>query len=310
VKLQAGPEDRGLRLDVFLSEHLHNLTRSQIQLLNRSGAIRVEGRRDKAGYRIRGGESIEVDLQAVEPALLTPEQIPLQIYFEDSEFAVIEKPAGMVVHPGSGTKTGTVAHGLLFHFQNLSTAGGKSRPGIVHRLDKNTSGLLIVAKNNVAHARLSKAFHDREIEKMYVALVHGRLPRAVGTIELPVGRHPTIRTRMAAGNPHGRTAYTEYRVLEHFRGFSFLEIRIKTGRTHQIRVHLSAIGHPVVGDNVYGERNCKEFSKKYGQLDRFFLHAATLRFRHPVTGASLEFHSPLPQELQNVLKSVKSDGGR
>jgi 23S rRNA pseudouridine1911/1915/1917 synthase len=305
VKLQAGPDDRGQRLDVFLAERLNNLTRSQIQLLNRSGAIRVEGRLDKAGYRLRGGESIEVDLHAVEPASLTPEQIPLQIYFEDQDLAVIEKPAGMVVHPGSGTKTGTVAHGLLFHFRQLSTAGGASRPGIVHRLDKNTSGLLIVAKNNMAHALLSKAFHDREIEKTYVALVHGRLRRDAGTIELTVGRHPTIRTRMAAGKASGRTAYTQYRVLERLRDFSLLQIGIKTGRTHQIRVHLSAIGHPVVGDSVYGERSCKEFSKKYGSLDRLFLHAVSLRFRHPATGAPLEFHSPLPQQLQNVLKSVK-----
>src|SRR6185503_1714471 len=162
MKLLAGPDDRGLRLDVFLAQHLENLTRSQIQMLNRSGAIRVEGRQDKAGYRIRGGETIEVDLQAVQPASLTPEQIPLQIYFEDQDLAVIEKPAGLVVHPGSGSKTGTVVHGLLFHFQTLSSAGGTSRPGIVHRLDKNTSGLLIVAKNNVAHSRLSSAFQDRQ----------------------------------------------------------------------------------------------------------------------------------------------------
>src|SRR5437764_173179 len=203
MKLQARPDDRGLRLDVFLARHVETLTRSQIQMLNRSGAIRIDGRQDKAGYRVRGGETIEVDLQALEPASLTPKQIPLQIYFEDEDFAVIEKPAGIVVHPGSGTKTDTVVHGLLFHFQNLSTTGGAVRPGIVHRLDKNTSGLLIVAKNNVAHARLSKAFQDREIHKTYLALVHGRLPKSAGTIELTVGRHPTVRTKMAAGNSRG-----------------------------------------------------------------------------------------------------------
>src|SRR6266702_2268784 len=183
MKLQAGSDDRGLRLDVFLARRLENLTRSQIQLLNRSGAISIEGRQEKAGYKIRGGESIELDVRALEPAPLRPVQLPLQIYFEDQDLAVIEKPAGLVVHPGSGTSNGTIVHGLLFHFQNLSDIGGESRPGIVHRLDKKTSGLLIVAKNNVAHARLSKAFHDREVQKTYLALVHGRPAREMGTIE-------------------------------------------------------------------------------------------------------------------------------
>jgi 23S rRNA pseudouridine1911/1915/1917 synthase len=306
MKLLAGRDDRGLRLDVFLAKRLEKLTRSQIQILNRSGSVRVEGRSDKSGYRIRGGETIEVDLAALVPPPLTPEQIPLQIYFEDDDLAVIEKPAGLVVHPGSGTKKETVVHGLLFHFQTLSDVGGTARPGIVHRLDKKTSGLLIVAKNNAAHARLSRAFSERQIHKTYLALVHGKPPAAAGTIELTVGRHPTIRTKMAAGRPHGRAAYTQYRVLEQFRSFSLLELEIKTGRTHQIRVHLSAIGCPVVGDDVYGERSYREFTKQYGELNRYFLHAAALRFTHPTTGVPLEFHSVLPSELQKLLKSIKS----
>jgi 23S rRNA pseudouridine1911/1915/1917 synthase len=306
VKLQAGPDDRGLRLDIFLSRHIEALTRSQIQLLNRSGAISIDGRLDKAGYRIRGGETIEVDLQAVEPAPITPEQLPLQIYFEDQDLAVIEKPAGLVVHPGSGTRGGTIANALLFHFQNLSDVGGEGRPGIVHRLDKKTSGLLIVAKNNVAHARLSSAFQDRKVQKTYLALVHGKPRRPSAAIELAVGRHPTIRTRMAAGQTKGRAAYSEYKVVEHYRGFSLLEVKIRTGRTHQIRVHLSAIGHPVVGDDVYGERSHKEFTRKFGELHRYFLHAAALRFDHPMTGKPMEFHSPLPEELQKLLQRIKS----
>jgi 23S rRNA pseudouridine1911/1915/1917 synthase len=304
VKLQAGPDDRGLRLDVFLAQRLKDVTRSQIQLLNRSGAIRIDGRADKAGYRIRGGETVEVDLQAIEPSPLTPEQIPLHIYFEDRDLAVIEKPAGLIVHPGSGTGRKTVVHGLLFHFQSLSDIGGTSRPGIVHRLDKKTSGLLIVAKNNVAHARLSKAFQDRQIEKTYLALVHGRPARETGAIGLSVGRHPTLRTKMAAGR--GRPALTEYRLTEQFRGFSLLEVTIKTGRTHQIRVHLSAIGHPVVGDDLYGGRWYKDFTRKFGEPGRYFLHAACLRFAHPATGEILEFHSPLPMQLQKLLKSIES----
>jgi 23S rRNA pseudouridine1911/1915/1917 synthase len=306
MKLLAGPDDRGVRLDVFLAQRLNDLTRSQIQILNRSGAIRVDGRQDKAGYRIRGGETIEVELQGLEPAPIKAEQIPLQIYFEDDDLAVIEKPAGLVVHPGSGTTTGTVVHGLVYHFQSLSSAGGASRPGIVHRLDKKTSGLLIVAKNNTTHAQLSRAFQERRVEKIYMALVHGKPSKQEAAIELSVGRHPAVRTKMAAGKSNGRSAYSEYRVLEHFRGFSLLEVKIKTGRTHQIRVHLSAIGHPVVGDDVYGERSYKEFAKKFGRLDRYFLHASTLRFTHPTTGRPLEFHSPLPLELQNFLMRIKS----
>jgi 23S rRNA pseudouridine1911/1915/1917 synthase len=306
MKLQAGPDDRGLRLDVFLAQRLENLTRSQIQLLNRSGAIRIEGQTDKSGYRIRGGETIEVDLRALTPSPIKAEQIPLQIYFEDRDIAVIEKPAGLVVHPGSGTRGATLVHGLLFHFQHLSDAGGETRPGIVHRLDKKTSGLLLVAKNNVAHARLSKDFQDRKVQKTYIALVHGRLGRQTGTIELPVGRHPSVRTKMTADAVRGRSAFTEYRVMEEFRGFSLLEVKIKTGRTHQIRVHLSAIGHPVAGDDVYGERSYKEFINRFGRFDRYFLHAVSLRLNHPMTGELLEFHSPLPFQLQKLLESIKS----
>jgi 23S rRNA pseudouridine1911/1915/1917 synthase len=306
MKLRAAAEDRGLRLDVFLAQHLENLTRSQIQLLNRSGSILIEGHPDKSGYRIRGGETIEVDLKSLQQAPLTPEQMPLQIYFEDNEIAVVDKPAGLVVHPGSGTTQATLVHGLLFHFQELSDVGGEARPGIVHRLDKKTSGLLVVAKNNVAHARLSKEFQDRAIQKKYIALVHGKLKQPTGTIELSVGRHPTIRTKMSVSPVRGRSAFTEYRVVEDFRGFSLLEVRIKTGRTHQIRVHLSAIGHPIVGDDVYGERSYKEFVRKFGNMDRYFLHAAELRFTHPTTGKPLEFQSPLPPELQNLLKRIKS----
>ena len=306
MKLQAEPDERGIRLDVFLSRRLENLTRSQIQLLNRSGAILVEGRRDKAGYKIRGGETIDVDLQALDAAPLTPEQMPLQIYFEDEDLAVIEKPAGVVVHPGSGTRNATIVHGLLFHFQNLSDAAGKARPGIVHRLDKWTSGLMIVAKNNVAHAKLSKAFHDRQIQKTYVAIVHGRPRQRSGVIESSIGRHPKVRTKMAAMEDGGRSAHTEYRTVQEFRDFTLLEVKIKTGRTHQIRVHLSSIGHPVVGDDVYGERNYNQFIKKFGEPNRYFLHAAELRLTHPATGMPLEFHSTLPEQLQKFLKSIES----
>jgi len=303
--LETHPEDRGLRLDVFLAQRLDSLTRSHIQTLNRSGAIRIDGRQEKSGYRIRGGETIEVNLLPPEPFPLKPEQMPLQIHYEDQDLAVIEKPAGIAVHPGAGPTAATVVHGLLARFQSLSKAGGEGRPGIVHRLDKWTSGLLVVAKNDAAHVRLSQAFQERRVEKIYVALVHGKLPRPSGEITLNIGRHTSVRTRMAARRSGGRTAYTSYRVVEAWNGFSLLEVQLRTGRTHQIRVHLSSIGHPVVGDNVYGERQYRAFAQKYGPPGRYFLHAAELRFTHPMTGAELSFHSPLPPDLQSLLGRLK-----
>jgi 23S rRNA pseudouridine1911/1915/1917 synthase len=306
MKLRAEPEDRGTRLDVFLARRLDSLTRSQVQILNRAGAVQIDGSPEKAGYRLRGGEHIDVDLDILKPVPLKAEQIPLQIIFEDTDMAVIDKPAGMVVHPGSGAGSGTMVHALMSHFTTLSDRGGQSRPGIVHRLDKWTSGLIVVAKNNTAHGVLAQAFHDRKVCKTYVALVHGKIARSAGLIDLSIGRHPAIRTRMAANTSRGRAARSEYEVVEYIGRFSLLNVRIMTGRTHQIRVHLSAIGHPVVGDDVYGESADREFRKKYGPLNRYFLHAAELRFDHPVTGRAMAFQSPLPGELLSLLQRLRS----
>jgi len=305
MKFTTGPEDRGLRLDHFLAHRLPHITRSQIQHLNQLGAVLIDGRVEKSGYRIRGSERIDISLNSLESTPLTAEQIPLQIYFEDEDLAIVEKPAGLVVHPGAGVQRGTLVHALLYHFRNLSDFGGEGRPGIVHRLDKWTSGLLVIAKNNAAHGLLGKAFQDRKVVKSYIALVHGRLQQKSGALQMPIGRHSTIRTRMAAVTEKGRSALTQYKVLEEFREFSLVEVRIQTGRTHQIRVHFSAVGHPVVGDDVYGERVNAAFSKKFGPLGRYFLHAAYLSFAHPATGKELEFHSPLPPELQNFLKRIR-----
>lgn len=306
MKLQAGPEDRGLRFDIFLVQHLEGVTRSQIQALNRAGAIEVNGRKEKAGYRIRGGETIEINLKPLEQAFVEVEPIPIHIYYEDDDLAVIEKPAGLVVHPGAGTRCGTLVNALLAHFKRLSDWGGQARPGIVHRLDKWASGLMIIAKNNVAHRKLALAFHDRQIHKTYIALVHGKIAHASGFIDFSIGRHPTVRTRMAAKTSSGRAAYTEYRVLERLPHFSLLELKLRTGRTHQVRVHLSAIGHPVVGDRVYGENTYRKFAKKFqGGSERYFLHAAELEFTHPTTGSFLRFHSPLPEELETLLEQCR-----
>ena len=307
--LQAGPDDRGLRLDIFLTRRLASLTRSHIQTLNRTGAVRVEGQPEKSGYRLRGNEAVDVDLDSRPPTGLEPRDIPLFVVYEDEDLAVIEKPAGLVVHPGAGTGPDSVAHGLLHRFRNLSQAGGMGRPGIVHRLDKWTSGLLIVAKNDWAHACLGQAFQDRAIEKTYLALVHGRLRQASGEIALNIGRHSTLRTRMSVQPERGRVALSAYRRVEAVGDFTLLEVRIKTGRTHQIRVHLAAVGHPVVGDEVYGERRYSQFTRKFGKPGRYFLHAVELKFAHPRTGEILHFHSPLPADLSTLLERIRGEAG-
>ena len=302
MTLQTGPEDRGLRLDVFLARHLSQFTRSHIQTLNRSGAVLIEGRREKTGYKLKGHEAIEVNVDAASPTTVEPRSIPIAVVYEDDDLAVIDKAAGLAVHPGAGTKD-TLVHALLFKFRSLSQAGG-IRPGIVHRIDKWTSGLLVVAKNDWTHARLSRAFQDRMVEKSYVALVHGKMQKPSGEIALNIGRHTTIRSRMSAQTGRGRAAFSSYRTLSEAGTFSLLEVRIKTGRTHQIRVHLSAIGHPVVGDDVYGERQYAQFAKKYGKPGRYFLHAAELKFAHPRTGEVLHFRTPLPVELVRLFERL------
>jgi len=303
--LRAGPEDRGLRLDVFLARQLAQFTRSHIQALNRAGAVRIGDRTEKAGYRLRGDEVVEVALETTRETSLVPQEMPLEVLHEDEDLAVIEKPAGLVVHPGAGTTGPTLVHGLMYKFRSLSGAGGEARPGIVHRLDKWTSGLIVVAKNDWTHARLSRAFQDRAVEKTYLALVHGKLRQTSGDIALNIGRHSRVRTRMSVQQGRGRVALSTYRRLEEFGDFSLLEVRIHTGRTHQIRVHLAAIGHAVVGDDVYGERRYAAFARKYGKPGRYFLHASELKFTHPRTGAILHFRSPLPDDLSSLMERIR-----
>jgi 23S rRNA pseudouridine1911/1915/1917 synthase len=305
LKLHPEPDDRGLRLDHFLARRLPQFTRSHIQALNRTGAVLVDGQVEKTGYRLRGSELVEVEVLPTPRQTLEPQAIPLTVVYEDDDLAVIDKPAGISVHPGAGTGVNTLVHALLYRFKNLSGAGGESRPGIVHRLDKWTSGLMVVAKTDDAHVGLSRQFQDRTVEKSYLALVHGKLKTASGEVALNIGRHPRIRTRMSTHRGRGRTALSTYRTLEEVGGFTLLEVRIQTGRTHQIRVHLSAIGHPVAGDDVYGEHRYGQFVKKYGTPGRYFLHAAELKFVHPRTGETLSFRSPLPVELGALLERIR-----
>ncbi len=290
--------DAGKRLDLLLHQQIADISRSRIQDWIRAGRVRVNGAAVRASYQVRGGDRIAAEPADPPPLHAVPEEIPLQVLYEDDDLVAIDKPAGMVVHAGAGVHSGTLVNALLHRFQSLSGVGGALRPGIVHRLDRFTSGVLLVAKNDTAHQRLAAQFSSRQVEKVYLALVHGEVKPDHGRIERPITRDPLHRTRMTARLDQGRAAWSEYRVRRHCGRFTLLEVRIGTGRTHQIRVHLSSIGHPVVGDTLYGAPARVEGMPPLG---RYFLHAHCIRFRQPTTGAELELTSPLPRELEEWL---------
>jgi 23S rRNA pseudouridine1911/1915/1917 synthase len=301
-------ERSGERVDSYLSSVLENISRTRLQRAIEDGDVLVNLRTVKSSYRLRPGDKIEIDLPEPPQVALVPENIPLRVVYEDADIVVVDKPAGMVVHPGAGVRSRTLANALAFHFSQLSDkAGGLIRPGIVHRLDKETSGLLVVAKNEAAHERLSEQFHDRIVGKVYIALVYGRLARDRGEIDARIGRSPRNRTRMAVlSGGAGRAAQTAFEVTARYSQFTLLRVRMKTGRTHQIRVHLSHVGHPVAGDLVYGtgrENALRDPSVKRALkgLGRHFLHAGKLGFKHPATGERMVFESPLPEELSEFL---------
>ena len=282
------------------------MSRSRLQELVRGGQARGAGDAvRRPGLRLRGGERIELTLVERPPLAAAPEAIPLRGLYEDDDLVAVDKPAGMTVHPGAGARSGTLVNALLHRYGRLSSAGGPLRPGIVHRLDKPTSGVLLVAKNDEAHARLAEQFRRRLLEKRYLALVHGRLPRAHDTIRLPVARDLVRRTRMTTRRRQGRAALTEYRVLGSAGGFTLAEALLHTGRTHQIRVHFAALGHPVVGDTLYGApRELRWGNVTRPTLNRIFLHAARLRFQHPRTGKVVEVRAELPAELEELLRAL------
>jgi len=306
VKLVAGAEAEGTRLDLLLPQVMPNLSRSQVQVLNRGGRIRVNGLVAKSGYRVRAGDELVVDLPPTPSERLEPEAIPVEVRYEDPYLLVLDKAAGMVVHPGAGNRQGTLVNALLSRYPDLVGAGADTRPGIVHRLDRLTSGLIVVARTRRSHEHLSQSFRDRRVRKSYIALVHGSPKDDTGYVDLRIRRDPRVRTRMAVHGETGRTALSEYRVVERAREFTLLEVKIRTGRTHQIRVHLSAIGHPVVGDPTYGEKHHSAFVRRHGEFDRYFLHASNLAFPHPASGAMVEFESSLPAELQKLWAELKS----
>jgi 23S rRNA pseudouridine1911/1915/1917 synthase len=309
LHLSVPAENEGERLDAFLASRVEGWSRARLQRLIEDADVLVNGRAVKSSYKLHPHDEIEVELTPPPSASFAPENIPLDVVHEDDELIVVNKPAGIVVHPAAGVMSGTLANALAFHFQQLSTAGGVVRPGIVHRLDKGTSGLMVVAKTESAHENLADQFRDREIFKSYVALVHGRVEKRTGQIDQPIARDRGNRTRMAVVRG-GRPSLSIYRVRKRFERFTLLNVELKTGRTHQIRVHLAWLKHPVVGDEAYGTGRDKtipdhKLRSVVAALGRQFLHAEQLGFRHPKTGEEMRFSSPIPVELQAVLNEIK-----
>ncbi len=305
--LLAESHDAGKRLDSFLHERLPEWSRSRLQGWIKEKRVLTDGKETRASHLLRGGESISVAPVELAPLRAEPEALPLAILYEDADVVVVDKPAGMVVHAGAGHASGTLVNAVLHHFGSLSSINGDLRPGIVHRLDRETSGVLVVARTDRAHQSLAQQFHDRQVEKIYFALVHGRLKQPVGQITSPITRDPLHRTRMTTRLGTGRTALTEYEVTEQFQYFDFLRVRIGTGRTHQIRVHLSSLGHAVVGDRLYG---APANIPGVPALGRFFLHAHRLQFASPSTGEPIAVESPLPTELAEFLAQRRAQTAR
>ncbi len=302
ILLQAVPEDRGKRLDWFLHQKLPEYSRSRLQSWIKDEQVRLNGAAARSSYLLRGNETVEVIPNSLPPLKAAAEDLPLTILYEDADVIVVNKPAGMVVHAGAGNHRGTLVNALLHHFGQLSQVGGDLRPGIVHRLDKDTSGVLVVARNDRAHQLLAAQFQAREVEKIYLALAHEHPAPAEGTICKPIARDPVRRTRMTVRLPSGRKAVTHYQILEQIGKFSYLKVKIETGRTHQIRVHLASIGHPLGGDTLYG---APREIPGLPNLNRVFLHAASLRFQSPSTGQPIQVETPLAPGLQNWLEQLK-----
>jgi len=297
---EVDPARAGTRLDVYLAGESPGTSRSYLQRLIGDGLVKVNGAPSKPGYRVKPGDEIVLCVPYPEELKVEPEPLPLDIYYEDADVIVINKPRGMVVHPAEGNYSGTLVNALLYHCRDLSGINGVLRPGIVHRLDKDTSGLLMAAKNDAAHLELARQLKDRRVVRRYLALVHGRIEEDSGTIEAPIGRHSRDRQRMAvAAAGGGKPAVTHYRVVQRFAKSTLLKVRLETGRTHQIRVHLAYLGHPLVGDGKYAPRR-----DHYGLAGQF-LHAAVLGFTHPRTKEYLAFEAPLPVELADFLRKIR-----
>lgn len=311
------PSAAGQRLDVFVGARLPDCSRSFAAQLIAGGHVRVNDRPQKQGHRLKTGDAVTGCIPPPRPAGFLPEPIPLAILYEDRHIVVINKPPGLVVHPAPGHYSGTLVNGLLYHCPDLGGIGSELRPGIVHRLDKDTSGTLVVAKDGAALEGLNAQFKARTVQKTYLGLVHGTMPAAEGTIRLPIGRHPVDRKRMSVASRKTRAAETGWRVRRRFPGFTLLELDLKTGRTHQIRVHCAAVRHPIVGDPVYGKRNAgsrgsgdaspsTEINELLSTLRRQMLHAWRIGFVHPASGAPMTFESPMPSDMRRLIAELEA----
>jgi 23S rRNA pseudouridine1911/1915/1917 synthase len=306
VALELSESRRGERLDQALPDLVPGHSRASLQRLIREGHVQVDGRAARAAYRIRGGELVRVHVPAPVPSGIEPEAIPLHVLYEDSDLLVIDKAAGMTVHPGAGVRGGTLVNALLHHGRGLSSIGGVERPGIVHRLDRDTSGVLVVARNDRTHRHLAAQFKGRSVEKIYDALVWGRPRSASGRIDQPIGRHQAARVRMAVRRD-GRPSVTRFSIARTLGPMTLLEVRPETGRTHQIRVHLAHLGHPVVGDPLYGGRRARGPEELSG-FEGLALHARSLSFDHPADGRRLRFEAPRPEPFERLIERLAKPG--
>ena len=298
-------EAAGTRIDKFLADACPDLSRSFLQKLLKESSVTADGKAVKSSFKVNGGETIAFEVPKPQEAAIEAENIPLDILYEDSDVILVNKPKGMVVHPAAGHYTGTLVNALMYHCKDqLSGINGVMRPGIVHRIDMNTTGVLVVCKNDFAHNSLAEQLKVHSITRVYYAIVFGNLREDEGTVHAPIGRHPTDRKKMSIHSKQGRDAITHYRVLERFGAYTFIECRLETGRTHQIRVHLASIGHPLLGDVVYGSK--KPVPGLAGQT----LHAGVLGFIHPRTGEYVEFSAPLPAYFEELLEKLRKKAGK
>lgn len=294
-------ETSGVRIDKFLSDAMPDVSRSYIQKLIKDQHIAVNKGQVKSNYKLSAGDEIKVSLPELKAPDIKPEELPLDILYEDNDILIVNKPKGMVVHPAPGHYSGTLVNAVMFHCRdNLSGINGVSRPGIVHRIDMDTTGSLIICKNDRAHQALADQLKDHHITRRYHAIVHGNIKEDLGTVNAPIGRHPVDRKKMSTHAPHGRNAVTHYKVLERFGNYTYIECELETGRTHQIRVHMASIGHPILGDQVYGPAKCP--FKLQGQT----LHAKILGITHPSTGEYMEFDAPLPNYFKDLLGKLRN----
>ena len=302
-RLTVSPEDAGVRIDKYMAEQLPDITRSYLQKLLKDGSVQMNGKPVKASTKTAVGAVIALTIPEPEEPEILPENIPLDILYEDSDVILINKPKNMVVHPAAGHYTGTLVNALMYHCRgDLSGINGVLRPGIVHRIDKDTTGVLIVCKNDRAHNALAEQLKEHSITRKYRAIVCGNLKEDEGTVDAPLGRHPQDRKKMAIVRSGGKRAVTHYRVLERFGNDTYIECQLETGRTHQIRVHMASLGHPLLGDEIYGR------AKSPFKLEGQTLHAMVLGFIHPTTGEYMEFEAPLPEYFEKLLEKLRKSG--